>query len=98
MNQVPGALLVLSLFFVSLPCLASLSLSLPLFLALGAFFSYATGRSADLLSQLELVISLRHVSVCAPRVRVRRDKRDVYVRAMQDCPIRESGGFAKGTE
>jgi len=81
MNQVH--LLVLSLFFLfplavfprfpsPLPLPSPLSLSLSLSLARPTlFFLRAAGRPADLLSQLELVISLRHVSVCT-RVRVRR--------------------------
>jgi len=80
MNQVH--LLVLSLFFLFplavFPRFPSPSPSPPLSLSLSLslarptlFFLRAAGRPADLLSQLELVISLRHVSVCT-RVRVRR--------------------------
>lgn len=69
MNQVPGApsRSLVSFFFSSLSSAIAIPLYLPPSspLSLDAFFfSYATGRSADLLSQLELVISLRHISVC----------------------------------
>lgn len=88
MNQVPG-IHCLVYFFLSFFAALARRLSFPPVFSLTRgrrFFlpSYTAGRSADLLSQLELVISLRH---SFPYALVSADKTDLCVTCRQNYSI-----------